>query len=287
MAFKAPLALLLAYLATLFYIAAMCTPWWYTRYNLDGLGTDTTFYNNNPGLSRDFFDRTNCFIDGSCITSNYNYKNNGPLQWVYTTVLILMIVGWVPWLIFVHLLHFRANKNRPTMKGRRFLMIVTAVLTMAFLVTAISVFAAGMVKSSPLYNTQGLYGNVVATNGFFGTIPVGNSLIGGIPVAGALFGVEDTNSGILGGGRNGFGAIGQQYAINGTTNYKWGAHVAWYCAIVALALIPLALLAGLALKVKDRVVVQQRTTQQVVQNRPVVVPQGQYVQQPQYQPNRL
>jgi len=282
MAFKAPFALLLAYLATLFYVAAMCSPWWYTRYNLEGLGSDTTFYNNNPGASRDFFDRTNCFIDGSCITSKYNYKNNGNLQWVYTTTLVLMIVGWIPWLIFVHLLHFRVNKNRPTMKGRRFMMIVTAVLTMAFILTAIIVFAAGMVKSSPVYNTGGLYGNIPVTDGFYGTIPVGNSLVGGIPVAGALFGTEDQNSGVVGGGRYGLNSIGFNQPINGTVNYKWGAQAAWYFALVALALIPLALLFGLALKVKDRVVTQTRTQQTVVQNRPVVVPQGQYVQQPQY-----
>jgi len=164
-------ALILAYIATLFYLVAMCTPWWYTKYYPSDENTsEDQFYDNNPSLDQHngLFDRTNCFIDGSCITHHTIYKNNSTLQWVYTTVLVLMIVGWIPWLIFVHLLHARVNKNRTPMKGRRLLMIITALLTMAIILTAIIVFAAGMTQSNGVYNQGGLYGHLpVQNNGLF------------------------------------------------------------------------------------------------------------------------
>jgi len=166
--------LILAYLATLFYIVAMCTPWWYTKYYpADSNTSEDQFYDNNPNIDQHMglFDRTNCFIDGSCITGSTIYKNNSTLQWVYTTILVLMIVGWVPWLIFIHLLHSRVGANRTPMKGRRFFMLLTALLTLLLITAAIIVFAVGMVKGNGVYNAGGLYGhlNVLGNGNYVGT----------------------------------------------------------------------------------------------------------------------
>jgi len=278
MGIKSILALIVAYTATLFYIAAMCTPWWYTRYYPVG-SSNSDFTAANPGTTfhSGALSRSNCFIDGSCITGGVIYKNNSNLQWVYTTVLVLMIVGWVPWLIFMHLLHFRTNKNRPTMKGRRVLMVITALLTMAFLLTSIIVFAAGITQNNGVYNSGGLYGSIQVPSNNYGSMPSGgrsSTLLGaGIPL---LVTSTVAPAGVIGGGSPNFFGNAYNGPVNGTLGYKWGAHAAWYFAIVALALIPLALLLGLLLKVKDRVVTTTRTVERTVTTQPTVVPQQQF-----------
>eukprot|EP01119_Soliformovum_irregulare_P002453 TRINITY_DN126_c0_g2_i1.p1 TRINITY_DN126_c0_g2~~TRINITY_DN126_c0_g2_i1.p1 ORF type:complete len:437 (+),score=93.49 TRINITY_DN126_c0_g2_i1:94-1404(+) len=169
--FLSILALILAYVTTLFFIAAMVTPWWYTRYHPVGQSEDQ-FYGSNPSLDphTGLFDRTNCFIDGSCITGGQIYKNNSTLQWVYTAILVLMIIAWFPWLLFVHLIHFRSNKNRTQSRAYRPLMVISALLTWLLILAAVLVFGIGMYKTNGVYNAGGLYGdkNVISQNGYTG-----------------------------------------------------------------------------------------------------------------------
>jgi hypothetical protein len=152
----------------------MVTPWWYTKYYPVN-STDAAFYDANPGLDQHtgLFDMTNCFIDGSCITGGQIYKNNSTLQWVYTAVLVLMILGWIPWLLFVHLLHFRNSKNpyRANMRGLRPLMLLSALAAFLLILAAFIVFATGMVKTNGVYNSGGLYGHksLLSQNGLIGT----------------------------------------------------------------------------------------------------------------------
>jgi len=280
MAAKAILALLIAYAVTVLYIAAMCTPWWYTKYDLRGNNNNGNNNNGNNGdsnflnslnLSSDdrLFHRSNCFIDGSCISRGIIYKNNANLQWVYTTTLVLMIIGWIPWLIFVHLLHFRANKNRSSMKGRRTLMIITAILTMLFLLAAFITFATAIVKKSPVYNSGGLYGSR-SSDGYYGSMPNGNLLNAGYPL---LFSNNNNNNNYVNSNYN-TNNNNNNGSQNGTILFKWGIHAGWYFAILAFALIPLALLLGLLIKIKDRVVRQDRTVTRTVTTQPAVVQTG-------------
>eukprot|EP01119_Soliformovum_irregulare_P010678 TRINITY_DN2634_c0_g1_i1.p2 TRINITY_DN2634_c0_g1~~TRINITY_DN2634_c0_g1_i1.p2 ORF type:complete len:267 (-),score=52.64 TRINITY_DN2634_c0_g1_i1:46-846(-) len=207
-------ALMLAYVATLFYILAMCTPWFYQRYTV--AGDEQAFFGANPGYNKDsdFFDRTNCFIDGTCRFNGQSYKNNGNAQWVFTTVLVLMIVGWVPWLIYIHLLHFRSNPVYARVPLEKLLIVVTGILTLAFLTAAIIVFAAGITRSNTLYRANGLYGNIeVNPPGFVGAL-----------------------------------------------NYRYGAHAAWYFAIITWLLVLLSLLTALGMRGKKTTTVQTKTT---------------------------
>jgi len=169
--FLSTLALILAYATTLFFLAAMVTPWWYTRYHPVGQSEDQ-FYGANPTLDphTGLFDRTNCFIDGSCITGGQIYKNNSTLQWVYTAILVLMIVAWFPWLMFVHLIHFRSNENHTQSRAYRPLMVISALLTWLLILAAVLVFGIGMYKTNGVYNAGGLYGDkaVVTQNGYTG-----------------------------------------------------------------------------------------------------------------------
>jgi hypothetical protein len=307
MSIRAFLALAATYLATLFYVAAMCTPWWFTKYYVpnhptdNGLNTDdvTTFFNKNLGLSHSsvLFKRTNCFIDGSCLTGHFIYKNNGNAQWIYTTTLVLMLVGWIPWLIFLHLVHFRASEKRTPMPGRRTLMLITALLTMAFLMTAIIVFACGMVKSNGIFNTHGLYGHH-ASDGYFGTLPEGEFgnngtngrsgnkdgkfgiLTNGLPLECYAFSntTNGDHNGNFNSGNNGNGFFWFDTCrdINGTIGYKWGAHAGWYFAQSAFTVVFLALLFGLIIPTKGTVVQTQRVVERRVTTQPAVVP-AQYV----------
>jgi len=300
------LPLILAYLATLFYIAAMCTPWWYTKYGpADDNLSEAQFYDNNPAIDQDMglFDRTNCFIDGSCITGDTIYKNNSTLQWVYTTVLILMIVGWVPWLIFVHLLHSRVGAHRTPMKGRRFFMIVTAILTMLMIIAAVIVFAVGMVKGNGVYNAGGLYGslNVLNNNGLTGTgtNDLDNTVTkrqvidnNGNPATSSGFGyngMDDSTGrldpvvfGTLPYGGSGMRLLGAGMSVilnvapsnvTGVLRYKYGAHSAWYFALIALPVMLISLIIGLAVKTDVR---QTTQTRAVTTSRPPV----NYIPQP-------
>jgi len=394
------LALILAYVTTLFFIAAMVTPWWFTRYHPVGQSEDQ-FYGSNPTLDphTGLFDRTNCFIDGSCITGGQIYKNNSTLQWVYTAILVLMIVAWVPWLLFVHLIHFRSSKNHTQSRVYRPLMVISALLTWLLVLAAVLVFAIGMYKTNGVYNAGGLYGDktVVSQNGYTGIGGDSNSnnkrTVGGSgpsgvsgpsgpiytpstefasssspqvgPTAASQTGpngisqtgpsasspattadtgmasssqqatgiattqfasgtssqtgvesstqpastsTEPTSTGsdpnnivgdndfgyqgvpprdqnlymaphafgtlpygnqgytLLGAGIPVFGDISSTSSFVGDIAYQWGAHAAWYFAILLLALIPLTLILALAFKTAERVV----TTQRVVTQGPVV-----------------
>jgi 4-amino-4-deoxy-L-arabinose transferase-like glycosyltransferase len=294
----------------------MATPWWYTKYYPINSESDA-FYDANPSIDQHtgLFDRTNCFIDGSCITGGQIYKNNTSLQWVYTATLVLMILAWLPWLLFVHLLHFRADKNRTPMKGRRTLMVISALLTWLLILAAVIVFAAGIVKSNGVYNSGGLYGHkqVLYQNGLTG---IGNDIddkgrdnkrqapyntndfgagafgynglqsardrsnIYYAPVAFGSLPYGDDSMSVLGAGIPLVYNAANTTTFVGDLGYKWGAHAAWYFAIFTLALIPLALLLGLAIKQSERVVTTTRTVERSVTTQPAVVGQPMGYQQP-------
>src|SRR5690554_4843257 len=137
MGIASALANMAGFLALLTYAAAMAAPWWHT--SLQGLESENT----------------NCFFDGSCINGNRIFKNNGNSQWIYTSVIVFLSVGWVPFLIFLHLLWFRSSKHHYSFPGRRSLMILSALLTMALLTAALITFAVGIVEEN---NLDGLYG---------------------------------------------------------------------------------------------------------------------------------
>eukprot|EP01119_Soliformovum_irregulare_P002447 TRINITY_DN126_c0_g1_i4.p1 TRINITY_DN126_c0_g1~~TRINITY_DN126_c0_g1_i4.p1 ORF type:complete len:316 (+),score=85.76 TRINITY_DN126_c0_g1_i4:120-1067(+) len=287
------LALMVAYAATLFYIAAMVSPWWYTRYYAVGQSEDS-FYANNAGLDphTGLFHRTNCFIDGSCITGGQIYKNNSSLQWVYTAILVLMLIGWLPWLFFVHLVHFRANKNRTPRAAYRPLLVISAVLTWLIIFAAVLVFGIGMYKTNGVYNAGGLYGKklVVSQNNFTGIgqdidnkRQVGSNNFGytglardqnlyfsPVPFGSLPYGNQGYT--LLGAGIPLLGGLASTAAYTGDLGYQWGAHAAWYFAIFLLAMIPLTLLLALAFKTEQRVVTTTRTTERVVATQPAVIP---------------
>jgi hypothetical protein len=123
----------------------------------------------------------------------------------------------------------------------------------------------------------------------YGTMPWGGSdtevLGAGIPVLYSTSGINPSNANVDSGNNNKrqttdngltnafFFPTPYTGAFNGTLGYKWGAHAGWYLTIVALALIPLALLLGLTIKTKDTVVTKTRNVERVVTSQAAVVPQ--------------
>jgi hypothetical protein len=166
-------------------------------------------------------------------------------------------------------------------------MTISALLTMAFLVTAIIVFACGIIFSNGIYRSHtGFYGKH-KSDGFFGSMPDdpfgksnGNSttnnhrfgaLIAGLPLA--CFSFNNGKNGEFGDPNNvNLLTTTNCQQINGTIGFRWGMHAAWYFAIVAFALIPLALFLGLLIKTKGTVVQTQRVVERRVTTQPAVVP---------------
>jgi len=215
-----------------------------------------------------------------------------------------MIVAWLPWLFFVHLVHFRANKNRTQSRAYRPLMVISALLTWLLILAAVLVFAIGMTKTNGVYNAGGLYGHkaVLSQNGFTGIggdvddkgrdkrqsdsnnfgytgLPRDQNLYFAPMAYGSLpYGNQGYT--LLGAGIPLFGGINSTDSYVGALAYKWGANAAWYFAIFALALIPLTLLLALAFKTEERVVTTTRTTERVVATQPAVVAPSMGYQQP-------
>eukprot|EP01119_Soliformovum_irregulare_P005331 TRINITY_DN170_c1_g1_i3.p1 TRINITY_DN170_c1_g1~~TRINITY_DN170_c1_g1_i3.p1 ORF type:complete len:228 (-),score=70.26 TRINITY_DN170_c1_g1_i3:55-738(-) len=214
-----------------------------------------------------------------------------------------MIVAWLPWLFFVHLVHFRANKNRTQSRAYRPLMVISALITWLLILAAVLVFGIGMYKTNGVYNAGGLYGHkaVLSQNGYTGIggdvddkgrdakrqSDSNNFGYTGLPrdqnlyFAPMAFGsLPYGNQGytLLGAGMPLFGGLNSTDSYVGDLAYKWGANAAWYFAIFTLALIPLTLLLALAFKTEERVVTTTRTTERVVATQPAVVPSMGYQQ---------
>ena len=77
-------SLICSLLATVFLVASLASPWWWT-------------YSSNRHNKV-----TNCWIDGTCRSGDAVFKNNGDAQQIFDATLILMRFGLVSLLTFVH-----------------------------------------------------------------------------------------------------------------------------------------------------------------------------------------
>jgi len=123
-------------IATLTYVASMCVPWWYTR------------------LDPSDEEMTNCFIDGTCRRGGKAFKDNGDAQAIYDWTLSLMIIAWLPYLTFVHLLLFRRS-GRYEIKNRNWLAF-SGILTFLIILVAVIMFGTNIYYK---YGYHSLYGH--------------------------------------------------------------------------------------------------------------------------------
>jgi len=138
MAIKARVALFFTIITTVCFLLAMVTPWWYTH-----------FKNSSH--------RALCFIDGTCHYTDFVFKNNGDAQSVFDATMIMMIVAWVPWLIFIHFFFFRYNKSY-RQPGRRFWLFMSGLTTWFLLLASVVVFSTGLTWGFHL--DEQFYGNI-------------------------------------------------------------------------------------------------------------------------------
>jgi len=112
----------------------MATPWWYTRYE----GQNTSV----------------CFIDGTCRNGFSVFKNNGKGQQVYDATMIMMIIAWLPFLAFFHLMLSR-KRHAERFTGRRTAIIVTHLMSCLLILSSVITFSVGLVS---VLNLGKLYG---------------------------------------------------------------------------------------------------------------------------------
>lgn len=123
-------AILFLVLTTLTFVASMCTPWfWVFREGLDK-------------------ESTNCFIDGTCRMAGRVFKDNGDTQKIYDTTLILMLISWVPFVTFFHMILFMYSRRYENSPLWRFLGVLTGILTFILIFIAILVFSLGVPANS-------------------------------------------------------------------------------------------------------------------------------------------
>jgi len=117
-------AVICSLLTTVFMIASMATPWWWTYAS-----------NRNNKV-------TNCWIDGTCRSGGEVFKNNGDAQPVFDTTLILMLLGLACLVLFVHFVFCVKNPERyPTVPAKRLITFILGVITFALILAAVILFA--------------------------------------------------------------------------------------------------------------------------------------------------
>jgi len=141
MASKSKMALVFSILATLAFIAAMCTPWWYQK-SVDPVSESGDF--------------VLCFIDGTCRTDGFVYKNNGTAQKIFDITMSLMIIAWVPFLLLLHFIFFRRNNRYPEVTADKNIIAVSGILTVLVILAALIVFGT---RIAPEYGLPSFYGS--------------------------------------------------------------------------------------------------------------------------------
>jgi len=129
------LALVGAFITTVFFLLSMTTPWWYTQ---------------THGEKH----RTNCFIDGTCRKDGRVWKNNGATQTLWDWVLALMILAWFPFLTYLHLLSFRTWRVY-SFHGRRTALAISGFSTCLLILIALVLFAVGLPNKLGLHSMYG------------------------------------------------------------------------------------------------------------------------------------
>jgi len=140
MGIKSKLALTFTTLSTISFLLAMITPWWYQQ----PLG-------QNKAL---------CFIDGTCRNGSSVFKNNGNGQQVFDATMILMILAWIPFMAFFHLMLLR-RRHAQGFTGRTSAILFTHLISWLIILTAVVTFPVGLVAT---LNLGKLYGEA---NEFF------------------------------------------------------------------------------------------------------------------------
>jgi len=146
MGFKTKITFFFATLATVFLIVAMCTPWWYTKSE-----PRTEFGQLISGGAK----VTVCFIDGTCRQPDKTFKDNGDAQVIYDLTMTFMILSWVPFLIFLHVIMFRWSDRYEHFTSKRWL-IGTGILTFILILMAILLFGTQVYDR---YGYDTLYGS--------------------------------------------------------------------------------------------------------------------------------
>jgi len=140
MGIKSRLALTFTSLSTLSFILAMATPWWY----IQPLG-------QNKAL---------CFIDGTCRNGSSVFKNNGNGQQIFDATMVLMILAWIPFISFFHLM-LRRRRHLEGFTGRSSPILFTHLISWLLILSAVVTFPVGLVS---VLNLGHLYGEA---NEFF------------------------------------------------------------------------------------------------------------------------
>jgi len=136
MSARTKLTIFFLVLTTLFFVVAMASPWWFRVVEGYPVGFLTS--------------RSVCFIDGTCRSGSWVYKDNGGAQVIFDATLALMILALVPYLTFVHAALWKINKRvlSPSRRTGRPLLIVSGLLTMLLVLSAVLTFAVGIVNKT-------------------------------------------------------------------------------------------------------------------------------------------
>jgi len=113
------------------------SPWWYTTLK--------------PSLDGEY---TYCFIDGTCRKGSYVSKES-EVQYVYDWTLSLMLCSLVPLLCFIHFILMKRNR-RYFLSVTPFYLSISGILTVLFLLSAVSVFGSEIDRG---YGLPSLYGH--------------------------------------------------------------------------------------------------------------------------------
>jgi len=145
MGFKTKITFLFATLATLSLAAAMCSPWWFTKTEPETdlereLGT---------GSKLSLF-----FIDGTCRNSDGASKNNGDAQVIYDLTMTLMILAWLPLLMFVHVILFRWSDKYENFTSKKWI-VGTGIFTFILVLLAVLLFGTQVWDRYGYYNLYG------------------------------------------------------------------------------------------------------------------------------------
>jgi len=138
MGMTSKLAKVMAVLATLFFILAWITPWWFFKF--DGRKDK----------------RTNCFIDGTCRNGGVDesFKRNGDAQNIYDAVVVLMALAFVPFLVWLHYLFFQQTSRYHFLSARRLITLIAGALAFLLILAAVITFAAGIDHEYKLPNDE-------------------------------------------------------------------------------------------------------------------------------------
>jgi len=143
---KNKLAITFASITTILYALSMATPWWYTVLEYSEPDTPNS--------------HSNCWIDGTCRTKSWVYKDNGSAQCVFDTTLILMLVSMIPFISFWHgLLWRRSGRFGASLLSSVGFILFTGFATVGLYLSAVLVFAIKIVNKTnydEFYGTQSL-----------------------------------------------------------------------------------------------------------------------------------